>query len=404
MVPVPLQPFLMRKTLLFHVHTFLVGGIEKVLLELLHALDPAKYRIILSIAHKLDEKELWRDRIPAYVEVRYILDKPILNYVKKKKKTEFVGIYSKVLKAVSEITLPYFIKRIHRTKLRAWAQEADVIIDFDMTLSGYTDALGSTRKVAYCHFSLARVWRQRYKVARLVKRLENYDRIVMLCDEMQEEAATLYPTLASKLVRVYNALDLDRVRTLSKETLGAFEYLRENGFFVSIGRLQASQKDFATVIRAYADAVRKTGLKQWLVIVGQGSAQSELQELADREGVGERLIFTGYQENPFKWMACADLFLFASLYEGLPTVLIEALALKKAIIATACPTGVREILMQGKAGSLVPVGDWQAMSLEIAALLNDEPRRDLYAANATSFLSQFDIKYVMQEFEQKVLN
>lgn len=391
----------MRKTILFHVHNLLAGGIEKVLIDLLQAIDPQRYRVILSIAHHLGDKEVLRPLVPAHVEVRYIVDKPLLNYAKKKKMTGKLNVAEK---ALAELITPFFIKRLHRRKLKAWAEEVDVFIDFDMTLSSYHEAMGAKRKIAYCHFSFAHYWNgNRRKLDKLAGRLAHYDRVVMLCDEMKEDAAAMYPFLAPKLVRLYNALNLDRIRTMAEERIGQYESLREKGFLLSLGRLQASQKDFATVIKAYAAAVRDSNIGEWLVVAGDGSAKGELQELARQEGVGERVIFPGFQSNPFQWMARCRLFLFGSLYEGLPTVLIEAQSLQCPIIATACKTGVRELLMQGKAGWLVEVQDDRAMAAAIPQVLNNEALRASYREAAKPFLQLFDISHMIRSFEEIVV-
>lgn len=392
----------MKKTILFHVHNLLAGGIEKVLIDLLQALDPQRYRVILSIAHHFGEKEVLKPQVPAHVEVRYIVDKAWLNYAKKQKMT---GKLSLPVKALSELVVPFFVKRLHRQKLAAWSKEVDVIVDFDMTLSSYHAAMGATRKVAYCHFSFAHYWNgNRRKLDKLAGRLARYDRVVMLCDEMKEDAAAMYPFLAPKLVRLYNALNLERIRVLGQAHLPSeYGYLEEKGFLLSVGRLQASQKDFATVVRAYAAAVRSAGIAEWLVIAGDGSAKEPLQELARAEGVGDRVVFVGFQSNPFQWMANCRLFLFGSKYEGLPTVLIEAQSLHCPIIATACKTGVRELLLHGKAGTLVEVGDHAAMGLAIPEVLNNGQLRASWSEAAAPFLKLFDISYMIGEFERIVI-
>lgn len=392
----------MRKTILFHVHNFLAGGIEKVLLDLLQAIDPERFKVILSIAHHLGDKEVLRPQVPAHVEIRYIVESPALNYAKKKKMT---GKLSVAEKAVAELIVPFFVKRLHRKKLAAWSKEADVIVDFDMTLGSYHASMTVARKIAYCHFSFAHYWNgNRRKLDKLAHRLARYDKVVMLCDEMKEDASEMYPFLAPKLVRLYNALNLDRIRERGQEPLpDEHAALADKGFLLSVGRLQASQKDFATVIRAYAAAVRNAGIAEWLVIAGDGSAKEELQELARQEGVGDRVVFVGFQSNPFLWMAKCRLFLFGSRYEGLPTVLIEAQSLQCSIIATACKTGVRELLMHGKAGKLVDVGDHEAMGAAIPVVLGDASLRASYREAAAPFLRLFDIQYMIGEFERIVL-
>ena len=387
--------------LLFHIQNLLSGGIEKVLLELLQALPDEKYEIGLLITHHLGEKEVLRPQIPAHIQVQYLLESRWLNWAKKKKMTSNITTAEKLL---AEMILPPIQRRVISKRLAELTAGADVFIDFDMTLGAYHQAIRAERKVAYCHFSLAHYWDgRRRKLNVLAGRLQQYDRVIMLCDEMKDDAARMYPALAPKLARLYNALDIARIQELAKEPLSGFEHFESKPFLLSVGRLQESQKDFTTLIRAYAHCLREHGIEEPLVIVGKGGYQDALETLAKEEGVGDRVVFTGFQSNPYKWMARAKLFLFSSKYEGLPTVLIEALSLGCSIVATACPTGVREILMEGAAGVLVPVGDVGAMSLGTATLLNDKARQQSFREAAKGILQQFDIRYMMAEFERIVV-
>ena len=119
------------KTLLFHVNSFLTGGIEKILLEILKGLDPDKYRILLSIAYHMGDKELLRHHIPDYVEVHYLLDHFLLTTPHKKKKT---GKISLLEKAAAELILPPVSKVVKKKKLKKLLSQADVIIHFDTSL------------------------------------------------------------------------------------------------------------------------------------------------------------------------------------------------------------------------------------------------------------------------------
>lgn len=391
-----------RKTrLLFHIQNLLTGGIEKVLLELLQALPRDRYEIGLVITHYLGDKETLRPQIPADIRIDYLLEGRWLNWAKKKKMTANITNAEKLL---AEMILPPIQRRVISRRLAGLTAEADVFIDFDMTLGAYHHAIRARKKVAYCHFSLPHYWGgKKRKLDILAGRLAQYDRVIMLCDEMKDDAAGLYPALAPKLARLYNALDIARIHELAAEPLTGFEQFERAPFLLSVGRLQESQKDFTTLIRAYAQCVRNHHITEPLVIVGKGGYQDALEALAQAEGMSGRIFFTGFQSNPYKWMARARLFLFSSKYEGLPTVLIEALSLGCSIIATECPTGVREILMGGDAGVLVPVGDVPAMSNGIAALLTDEDAQRRFREAAKGILQQFDIRYMISEFERMVV-
>jgi glycosyltransferase involved in cell wall biosynthesis len=117
-----------------------------------------------------------------------------------------------------------------------------------------------------------------------------------------------------------------------------------------------------------------------------------------------RIIFTGFDPNPYRWIKNASLFLFSSRYEGLPTVIIEALLLEKPVIATACPTGVKELLMYGKAGTLTRVGDMAQMSEALHDLLQNKPLQQQYITASKEIVHNFDADYMISEFERLLLN
>lgn len=136
---------------------------------------------------------------------------------------------------------------------------------------------------------------------------------------------------------------------------------------VSVGRL-IRQKDFATLIRAFALVRDRRALR--LVIFGEGLLRDDLLALAQHLGITQDVDFPGFVANPFSEMGAADLFVLSSRYEGLPGVLIQAMACGTPVVSTDCPSGPHEILDGGRWGQLVPVGDPAAMAKAIEVALD----------------------------------
>jgi glycosyltransferase involved in cell wall biosynthesis len=141
---------------------------------------------------------------------------------------------------------------------------------------------------------------------------------------------------------------------------------------LAVGRLHP-QKDFPTLIRAFARIRAKRAVR--LLILGGSSPitpghAAELTTLVDDLGVADDVAMLGYADNPFAYMARASVFVLSSLYEGLPGVLIQALACGCPVVSTDCPSGPREILDHGRFGPLVPVGDDAAMAGAIGQTLD----------------------------------
>jgi glycosyltransferase involved in cell wall biosynthesis len=133
---------------------------------------------------------------------------------------------------------------------------------------------------------------------------------------------------------------------------------------LAVGRL-TNQKDFPTLIRAFAQ-VRQVRPAR-LLILGEGPGRPILESLVKQLGLANDVALPGFVDNPYAYMSRASLYVLSSRWEGLPTVLIEALYCGPPIIATDCPSGPREILADGRYGSLVPVGDVTALTQAIEA-------------------------------------
>jgi glycosyltransferase involved in cell wall biosynthesis len=132
-------------------------------------------------------------------------------------------------------------------------------------------------------------------------------------------------------------------------------------------------KDFALLIRAFARLRR--GRPARLVILGEGRQRARLQALARELGVAPDVDLPGFDPNPYRFMARAEVLAVSSCVEGMPNVIIEALACGCPVVATDCPSGPAEILQNGRHGRLVPVGDEAALAEAIAATLQTAPDR-----------------------------
>ena len=165
---------------------------------------------------------------------------------------------------------------------------------------------------------------------------------------------------------------------------------------ITVGRLVA-QKDHATLIRAVAAMGSGVGCR--LVILGSGPEKPALRALADNLGLAERVHFAGYQANPYSFLAQSDLFVLSSRYEGMPNVLLEALACGLPAVSTDCPSGPSEILADGAFGELVPVADPTALALAMTHALQapPQPERQRWRARA------YDVETIAARYADVIL-
>ena len=139
---------------------------------------------------------------------------------------------------------------------------------------------------------------------------------------------------------------------------------------VAVGRL-TQQKDFPTLLNAFAKARILRPMK--LIILGEGELRSELEGLMVQLGIQNDVSLPGFVENPFAYVARSDLFVLSSLFEGLPTVLIEAMAMGTPVVATDCPSGPHEILKGGLYGPLVKMSSPDELAAAMISRL-EQPR------------------------------
>lgn len=142
---------------------------------------------------------------------------------------------------------------------------------------------------------------------------------------------------------------------------------------LGVGALR-KQKDFPTLIRAFG--ALRSRREARLLILGEGTERSSLESLVQELGVGADVRLPGRVANPYNYMAKAAVFVLSSAWEGMPGVLIQALASGAKVVATDCESGPRELLAGGEYGQLVPVGDSAALSAAISTSL-DRPRRPI---------------------------
>jgi glycosyltransferase involved in cell wall biosynthesis len=135
---------------------------------------------------------------------------------------------------------------------------------------------------------------------------------------------------------------------------------------LGVGEL-SPRKDFATLLRAFARLRAQRDCR--LVILGRGGQLEALRALAVELGVAGDVDFPGFRSDVFAFMAHAAVFALSSRWEGMPVVLIEALACGTPVAATDSPGGARELLAGGELGALVPVGDDASLADALGAAL-----------------------------------
>lgn len=200
---------------------------------------------------------------------------------------------------------------------------------------------------------------------------------------------------------VYNPIVNERMVEQAAEWVDHPWFNGETAVILGAGRLVV-EKDFATLIRAFAQVRRQFPCK--LVILGEGPLRGELLALIEALGLAEDVWLAGFDKNPFKYMARCQVFVLSSRFEGLPGVLVQAMACGAAVISTDCPAGPAEIIDPGEDGFLIPVGDVDALAERMCYLLAHGDIRERMAKCAQESAQRFKVDLVLDNYTAVLLN
>lgn len=221
------------------------------------------------------------------------------------------------------------------------------------------------------------------------------DRVIAVSKAVQEGLVDFYVN-ADQVHVVHNAVCLDTIRSLARQAPSGFP-AATLPTIITVGR-HAREKDQETLIRAFARSLKRAPAR--LVLVGQGPRRQNLEALVEELGIADAVLFAGWQENPFCWMARSDLFVLSSRFEGFGNVIVEAMACGLPVISTDCKGGPREILRGGEDGILVPVGDADALANAMTKVLLDQELRAGLARKAHGRAAAFDIAQIGMQYEE----
>lgn len=208
------------------------------------------------------------------------------------------------------------------------------------------------------------------------------DAIVAVSDGVADDLAQIIKLPRERITTIYNPVVTPELLRKAKEPID-HPWFRptEPPVILGVGRLTRA-KNFQTLIKAFS-LVRKERPAR-LMILGEGEDRHELTELSRKLGIDADIDIPGFVDNPYKFMANANVFVLSSRWEGLPGVLIQAMACGCPVISTDCPSGPAEILENGKYGKLVSVGDVAALAEAILMIL-DAPEYPDVARRARYF-------------------
>lgn len=389
----------MKKKILFYTSGVGLGGVEKVVLEVLKEIDKSKFDIKLALQY--ENENLFENEISEEVNYKYMLPQKIIDkslYYRERKK----NIFYKMLYSFMLSYEKYIIKKNYLE----FSKDREIVIDFKsgdfLKLINLENGVDKKR-VCWLHGEITKLNKYEKRKDFLRENLNKCDKVVCICEDMKNGIIKEIPELKEKLEVIYNPFDIEKIKIKSNDysEIKAYEKkLLEDNYIIMVSRLELKMKDFNILIKAFKIVNQKRkDIK--LYLLGEGPDREKIENMIKDEDLQEYIKLLGVKRNPYPWIKNSKLLVHSSRYEGLPTVLIEALILNKIIVSSDCPTGPREILDNGKYGSLVEVGDYDSMAQEILELLQENSKKkEKYLSNIDKSIERFDKKNIIKQIER----
>lgn len=319
----------MKKKILFVIDNLKGGGAEKVLVTYLKHIDTSAFDVDLFLINKVG---VYLEDLPPHVRLRWGFVEPL-------------GIVGRI---VRRIFLYYPV--LFRLFFIREKYDIEVAFREDCSTRIVLKSLDKkSRKISWLHTDLTRYgYYPTTPVKRYLRSLSRLNQIVCVSRGVETILHELNPATKGLTSVIYNPLEVEAIRQQSALPFDdPFDPSAVN--LLTIGRVDKG-KNHRFLIECMPTLLAKNGdIHLW--ILGVGDQTEALKKRCEELHLTEHVHFLGFIKNPFPYLKHADLFVFSSIFEGLPTVLIEALILHKKIVSSYC-VGGEEVLDFGKYGVL----------------------------------------------------
>ena len=211
------------------------------------------------------------------------------------------------------------------------------------------------------------------------------DKIIVNSEEFKKELKLKF-NLNSECI--YNPLNKKEIIKKSKKKVN-ISFFKKNDFkIISVARF-TNQKDHFCLIRSI-NLLKEKYKNIKVLLIGYGEERNKIENLINKLKLNKFFKIINFRKNPYPYIKKSDLFILSSNFEGLPNVLLEAIALNKFVISSDCPTGPSEILDDGKGGLLFKVGEHEELSKKIIYAISNKKKCNKKLSFAKKRLSRFD--------------
>ena len=349
------------KILVLHGHLSM-GGEERVLLSVLRNLVELNYDVDLLITWNHKENNLFENEIPKKVNYEFLFD----SYNGKNK------LIKEIYRIKAKTT---YLKKIEK-KIKN--EKYDIVIDYSSNLLKYDNFDIKIPVFAWIHFSLTFGEKLTLeKTKKYKKQYKKYSKIFAITRVMKEEFINKVGIDEKKVELVYNPIDLKLIEKKAENVEKKYENYLKQDYFLQVSRL-TQQKQPEHLVDIYYK-LKQSGIKEKLYFIGDGEKKEIIKQKIKEYNLENDIILLGQIENPYPFFKNAKLFVHTAKYEGLPTVLLESLALGTPVVSYDCPTGPRDILgKNNEYGELISLNDKDMFVEKVLELMNSKEKYEKY--------------------------
>ena len=349
------------KILVLHGHLSM-GGEERVLLSVLRNLVELNYDVDLLITWNHKENNLFENEIPKKVNYEFLFD----SYNGKNK------LIKEIYRIKAKTT---YLKKIEK-KIKN--EKYDIVIDYSSNLLKYDNFDIKIPVFAWIHFSLTFGEKLTFeKIKKYKKQYKKYSKIFAITRVMKEEFINKVGIDEKKVELVYNPIDLKLIEKKAENVEEKYENYLKQDYFLQVSRL-TQQKQPEHLVDIYYK-LKQAGIKEKLYFIGDGEKKEIIKQKIKEYNLENDIILLGQIENPYPFFKNAKLFVHTAKYEGLPTVLLESLALGTPVVSYDCPTGPRDILgKNSEYGELISLNDKDMFVEKVLELMNSKEKYEKY--------------------------
>ena len=306
---------------LFRLRSLEMGGVPRVILDLLRNLPKDKFDFTLML--NLYQGELIKE-IPSDIKLivvekgkEQMSSNPIINKIQLAFRRLKLEIYDKFPRVLYALKVPQ----------KYDIEIASSYVEFDMVLNS---ADKKSRKIAWFHTDVTYDKDQERAKAR-VESMKKFDHVIFCAGHIRNVIEEFYKVIYPSSSIVYNAIHTEDVKNKAVEFNVEYDTLKRP-IFCSVGRLH-SRKGYDTLIKVHQQLIKEDH-EHSIVVLGDGEEKNNLIEQINQSGVEKSFMLLGTKLNPYPYIKNADYFVLPTRSEAYPLVINEALALERPIIST----------------------------------------------------------------------